>query len=458
MPSSKNVLVAEDDRSTRELISKTLAKHGFIVQPCIDGFEALAAIESSAVDLVIADYQMPKMDGLELLKTASDAGHIIPFIIITAHGGFDSTISAMELGAVAYLTKPVEPIPLVIEVKKALNFGSIQRELNYLQKEVQKKYRFDNIIGKSQPMQNVYDYIHKASASNANVLITGESGTGKELVARAIHYSGLRKNGPFIAVNCSVFSKGTLESELFGHVKGAFTDAVKDRKGRFELADQGTLFIDEIGEIPSDIQVKLLRVLQEKQLERVGGEETISSDFRLIAATNKNLKDLIESKEFREDLYYRLNVINISMPPLRERKEDIPDLLKYFLDAFNQAYGKNIKTFSIEALKIFQEHPWPGNIRQLENAVESSVALCDGDMIHTRHLPLELTSLSTEDTNFRELNFQSLPEAVEVLEKEMIQRSLKQYNSVKAHAAKALGINERVLSYKMTKYNISAFN
>lgn len=308
------ILLVDDDPKFQKLMLRVLEKHGFVVTACNDGIEAKAIIEESAAELVISDYKMPNMDGVELLKALRADGRDIPFILITAYGSIDSTMAAIKLGTVEYLTKPFDPVEIVLAAQKALNMGHLNRELSELRKAVLTQYSFDGLIGQSPSMQDVYRDIHKASQTLANVLISGETGTGKELAARAIHYNGLSKDGPFIAVNCSAFSGGTLESELFGHVKGAFTDAHRDHKGRFELANQGTLFLDESSDIPPGVQVKLLRVLQEKRFERVGGQETLRSDFRLIAATNKDLKDLIKKGLFREDLFYRLSVINITMP------------------------------------------------------------------------------------------------------------------------------------------------
>jgi DNA-binding NtrC family response regulator len=301
-------------------------------------------------------------------------------------------------------------------------------------------------------MKTVYHHIHKASKSLANVLITGETGTGKELAARAIHYNGLARKGPFVAVNSSVFSEGTLESELFGHEKGAFTHALKDRKGRFELADRGTLFLDEIGEISSHIQVKLLRVIQDKRFERVGGQETIQSNFRLITATNQDLRELVAAGKFREDLFYRLSIININMPPLREHPEDIPLLIKHFLKKYTADTQKDIRTLSIDALKLMQSFPWPGNVRQIENALESAVAMCEGNMIRVRDLPLELQDLPVETD--ADLPKGSLPQVVESVEKRLILKAMEQSGGIKAQAAKRLGITERILSYKIDKYAI----
>ncbi len=454
MPKNKKILVADDDPVTRRFLQYELEKHGFDAVVCNDGLEAKEAVQHHPVDLIIADYKMPNIDGLELLNALKEEGRDIPFIIITAYGSIDSTMEAIRLGAVEYLTKPLDSMEIVLSVQKALNIGQIKEKLSHLQKEVQAKYSFENIIGQSPLMQVVFENIHKASQSSANVLITGESGTGKELAARAIHYNGLNKNGPFIALNCSAFSKGTLESELFGHVKGAFTSAFRDHKGRFELANQGTLFLDEVGDIELDIQVKLLRVLDEKGFERVGGQETIHSNFRLVAASNKDLKDLVRKDLFREDFFYRLSVINITMPPLREHPEDVPLLIKHFLKYYSQVNKKDIKTVSMEALKLMKSYSWPGNIRHLENAIESSVAICDGNMIKISDLPLELNDLPTERS--ADLNeYQGpLSEVVATVENKMIRKALDQNEWVKAHAAKALGMSERVLSYKMKNYNI----
>jgi len=455
MPCNPFIVIAEDDRATCYMAAATLEKAGFKASCCQDGSEALKIIKEKHVDLVLTDFKMPEMDGLELLKTARGLGFKVPFIIMTAYGCVDITFKALEYGASAFLTKPIEPDVIVTKTKKILCPGKSPQNFNCSKNEIRYDFAGVNMIGAGREMKQVYKYITKAAASEANVLITGESGTGKELTAKAIHCNGKRKNGPFIAVNCSVFSKGTLESELFGHVKGAFTDAVNDRRGRFEMADQGTLFIDEIGDIPIDTQVKLLRVFQEKQFERVGGEESIFSNFRLIAATNKNLKERIESGMFREDLYYRINVIHIHTPPLRERMTDTPDLLKHFLEIYNGIYHKNIKTLSVEALKILHQCQWRGNIRQLENVIESAVAMCEMDMIDVEHLPPEILDTESILTYSDISPSASLPEAVAEFEKQMILQALKTHNGIKTHAAKALGIGERGLTYKMGKYGIA---
>lgn len=455
MAEKGKILVADDDPVTQALLKRSLEKQGFAVVTCMDGLEAREAVDNQVVDLIIADYEMPGLDGLSLLKQLKASGIDIPFVIITAHGSVDSTMEAIRLGAVEYLTKPFDITDILLVLQKALNVGELKKELTQLKQEVSSRYQFENIIGRSPSMDAVFALIHKASQSAANVLIEGESGTGKELVARAIHYNSQQQRGPFIAVNCSVFSHGTLESELFGHVKGAFTDAHRSHKGRFELADRGTLFLDEVGDIPPGIQVKLLRVLQEKQFERVGDQESIRSDFRLITATNRDLKELVKDGRFREDLYYRLNVISIAMPPLREHPSDIPMLIKHFLKHYSQMNNKDIKTLSMEAMKLMQQYPWPGNVRQLENAIESAVALCDGNMIQVSDLPLDIHELPSETPPMPKIPDGPLPEVISGIERQMIVGALEKNKWVKAQAAKSLGIHERVLSYKMNKYEIS---
>lgn len=452
MTGNPKILLVDDDPKFQKLLLRVLEKHGFEVTVCNDGIEAKEAMEQCSAELVISDYRMPNMDGVELLKAIRKDGRDIPFILMTAYGSIDSTMEAIKLETVEYLSKPFDPEEIVLAAQKALNMDKVNRELLALREAVKAKYSFDNFVGQSDIMQDVYRNIHKASQTVTNTLISGETGTGKELAARAIHYNGLAKKGPFIAVNCSAFSGGTLESELFGHVKGAFTDAHRDHKGRFELADQGTLFLDEVSDIPLGIQVKLLRVIQEKRFERVGGQETLHSDFRLIAATNKDLKDMVRKGQFREDLYYRLSVININMPPLREHPEDIPLLTKHFLKLYTHINNKDIKTLSLEAMKLVQSYYWPGNVRQLENAIESAVAMCDGNMIKVVDLPLEMTELASEEDHTSNEFQESLPQVVAAVEKKMIRKALDQNEWIKARAAKVLGISERVLSYKMDKY------
>ncbi|MFP4474048.1 MAG: sigma-54-dependent transcriptional regulator [Desulfatibacillaceae bacterium] len=448
------ILVADDDPASRRFLQFNLERSGFDVVLAVDGKNALDILSGIQVDLVVADYMMPRMNGLELLDAVKSQGRDIPFVILTGHGSVDTTMEAVRLGAVEYLAKSSDPTEILRVASRALGLEAPPREQEAgVEAE---KYSFDNLIGESPAMRNVFSMIHKAAGSAAKVLISGESGTGKELAARAIHHNGQHSDGPFVAVNCSAFSTGTLESELFGHVKGAFTDALRDNKGRFEMAHGGTLFMDEVGDIPPSIQVKLLRVLQEKQFERVGGSEVLTSDFRLIAATNRDLGALVREKRFREDLYYRVSVFNIHIPPLREHPEDIPLLIKHFLREYGRASNKDIQTLSMDAFNLMVRYPWPGNVRQLENAIESAVAMCSGPMIRLEDLPPELTAEARKipGPRDRELLDGTLPEVVERVERNMIRSAMNDNDWVKARAAKALGVSERILSYKMKKYGI----
>jgi DNA-binding NtrC family response regulator len=455
MAAKQKILVADDDSASRRFLQFNLEKLGFEVFLAKDGGEAKAFLDTTQVDAVVADYMMPRLNGLELLEAVKKEGREIPFIILTGHASLDTTMEAARLGAVEFLTKTYDPREIMEAVSKVLKIRVPDPEI--MDAEERAKYSFDNLIGDSPAMREVFEKIHKAAQTPAKVLITGESGTGKELAARAIHYNGPLKKGPFVAMNCSAFAEGTLESELFGHVKGAFTDAHRDTKGRFELADGGTLFLDEVGDIPAGTQVKLLRVLQERQFERVGGGEVLTSDFRLIAATNQDLKALVRAGRFREDLYYRTSVFNIYIPPLREHPEDIPLLIKHFLKTYNRTTGRNIQTLSMDALAVMRAYAWPGNVRQLEHAIESAVAMCSGNMIKAQDLPAEILAATprAEEDQEQELLTGSLPEVVERVERKMIVRALEEHDWVKARAAKALGLSERILSYKMQKYEIA---
>ena len=452
----KRILVVDDSVEFQQLMRFILEKNGFEVIISNDGMMARDLLSSDQVDLVISDYKMPRMDGLQLLKMLREKKDPIPYILITAHGSVESTVEAMNLGAIEYLTKPFDPVEIVKATRKVFNLPQGESEEESCSEEPEENpCSFANIIGGSPAMQMVYHKICKAARNSTNVLITGETGTGKELVARAIHYNGPRRKGPFIAVNCSVFSEGVLESELFGHVKGAFTGALGDHMGRFELADGGTLLLDEIGDMPLNIQVKLLRVLQEKVFERVGGQETIRSDFRLIAATNKDLTEMMKDGTFREDLYYRLSVMSIVVPPVRKRREDIPLLVKHFLDHYSRIQGKDIKTLSLEAMRFLQTYSWPGNVRQLENAIESGGAMCRGNMIRLEDLPEDLRSSSPELLAQGDQFRLPLPQMTAHFERQIIQKAMEQSGGIMTSAAADLGISDRVLAYKIKKYGLA---
>jgi DNA-binding NtrC family response regulator len=450
--SGKTILIVDDSPEFQQLMRFTLERSGFEVITSDDGMLAKDLLDTNQVDLVISDYKMPRMDGLQLLRALREKRHTIPYILMTAHGSVESTLEAMNLGAIEYLTKPFEPAEIIRAARKALNLSQEEPSGDSCPEDAGSPSSFLNIIGSSAAMQVVYQKIRKAVRNSSNILITGETGTGKELVARAIHYNGPRRNRSFIAVNCSVFSEGVLESELFGHVKGAFTSAFADHMGRFELADGGTLLLDEIGDMPLSVQVKLLRVLQEKQFERVGGTQTIRSDFRLIAATNRDLTEMMKNGTFREDLYYRLSVVRIEVPAMRKRREDIPLLVKYFLSHYSHRYGKDIKTLSLEAMRALQACSWPGNVRQLENAIESGVAMCDGSMIQLKDLPTDLYISSTERDPQKSQSRLPLPTMTAQFEREIILGAMERSGWIMASAARDLGISDRVLAYKMKKY------
>src|SRR5512143_1086799 len=389
MPGEK-ILVVDDEPGMRSLLKKVLSKEGYFVTPFEKGEEALDALSSEDYDLAILDIEMPGLNGIELLKRIKrkDAG--LNVVMITAYGSLQSAVEAMRLGAYDYLTKPFQMDEIKLVVEKALERERLITENRELHRELEEQYRFTGIVGKSPRMEEVYELVSRVAGTNASVLIQGESGTGKELVARSIHYNSRRKGSPLVILNCAALAEGVLESELFGHEKGAFTGAIRRKAGRFELAHGGTLFLDEIGEIPIATQLKLLRVLQEHEFERVGGEKTIKVDVRIIAATNRDLMAAVREGRFREDLYYRLNVVTINMPPLRERREDVPALAGHFLAKFAQETGKHVEGIDHRAMEMLVHYDWPGNVRELENIMERAVVLEKGDTVTPASLPLQL--------------------------------------------------------------------
>ncbi|WP_027720637.1 sigma-54-dependent transcriptional regulator [Maridesulfovibrio zosterae] len=452
-----NILILDDEQNYLLILEAMLSDEGYTITALSDPETGLAYLDESEVDLVITDMKMPKLTGQDVLEHVKKNFPYIPVIIMTAFGSIESAVEAMKIGAFDYITKPFANEELLLSVTKAAQFAKAQQENRQLREQIKDRYSPSNIIGRSKPMMHVFDMISKAAPGSSTVLVTGESGTGKELVAQAIHQASPRCDKPFVSVNCMAFNTGVLESELFGHEKGSFTGAVARKRGRFEAADQGTLFLDEIGELSHDMQVKLLRVLQERTIERVGGIDTIKVDIRIVAATNKNLKEAVEKGDFREDLYYRLNVVSIEMPPLRERREDIPFLVDHFLVKYAADNSKVFEGFSPSAMDYMTAYEWPGNVRQLQNVVERCVVLTSGNVINTEDLPSEIKD---EEAQFKsavdllptKLN---LADTLDKIEATLVRRALVHSHFIKVDAADMLGISKSLLQYKLKKYKIT---
>jgi len=453
----ETVLIVDDEKNYPPVISAVLQEEGFETLTANSGKEALEILEYSDVDLILTDMKMPVMDGIELLEHIKEKDPDLPVIVLTAYGTVEKAVEAMQKGAYSYLLKPFDNDRLVLFVKKALAMYRVVKENRELRHAVESQYSFGNIIGKSKAMQDVFEMIRKVAPTNATVLIEGENGTGKELVAKSIHFNSPRREKPFVAVNCSALAETLLESELFGHEKGAFTGAVLMKKGRFELADGGTLFLDEIGELSLSLQVKLLRVLQEKTFERVGGLKPISVDIRIIAATNKRLKEEVEKGKFREDLFYRLNVLSILLPPLRERDKDIRILVDHFIHKYakERRSGPPITGVDQEVERIFFEYNWPGNVRELENVIERAAILCSGNTIGVSDLPKNFKADSQSFFPISSIPENAkLQETLAMIEKQMIQRALRLTNQVQSNAAEMLGIGKSGLNKKLKKYRL----
>ena len=452
------ILIVDDEKNYPTILGEVLSEEGFQPLTAASGLIALDILKNEPIDLVLTDVMMPGMDGIELLEQIKKLNANLPVLVMTAHGSVERAVEAMQKGAFTYILKPFDNDTLVAHITKALAIHEIVKENSRLKEEISTRYKFDNIIGKSRSMKALYDVIHKVAPTSASVLIEGESGTGKELAARSIHYNSLRKEFPLVTVNCSAFAESLLESELFGHEKGAFTGATGMKKGRFELANQGTLFLDEIGELPTSIQVKLLRVLQEKVIERVGGTTPMTVDFRLIAATNKNLEQEVEKGHFREDLYYRLNVVKAVMPPLRDRDGDIPLLVNHFIQkyAHERKHQPHLEGVDPQAARLLFEYSWPGNVRELENTIERAVILATGTSITTDDLPAKLRSPSSPPS----LHLEGIPEnaglseTLTAVEKRMIKRAMALSGNVQTRAAKMLGIGKSGLNQKLKKYGL----
>ena len=448
------ILIAEDEKTQRDLLEGFLKREGFFVEAVANGREALQKLEGDLFDIVLVDYKMPELDGLQTLREIRRLYPDISVVMITAYGTVETAVASMKEGALDYLTKPIDLEELLLIFQKVMERSTLIRENRELRAQLQERYTLDNIVYGSQKMEEVLGLVARAAPSQATILIRGESGTGKELIANAIHYASPRSGKPLVKVSCSALPETLLESELFGHEKGAFTGAIQRRIGRFEEGDSGTIFLDEIGDFSPAIQVKLLRILQDKEFQRLGSNLTLKADVRVIAATHRNLEEAMKRGDFREDLYYRLNVISIHLPPLRERREDIPLLIDYFLKKYSKENRKSISDISKEARALLLRYPFPGNVRELENLIERAVVLCREEMITSLDLPFHLR----EEKSEREWGFpkkgKRLPESLEDVERDLIIKALHQHHGTQTKAAESLGISERVLRYKMKKYRI----
>ena len=451
MKSSARILVVDDDADLGKMCAETFSRRGYEAKATTSAPAALQELEKgSDYRVVLTDLMMPDMDGIELLKRAKETTERLDFIVMTSYGTIDNAVEAMKLGAADYITKPFKLDVLVMAVERILEVQDLENEVVRLRSELEGRFKFDNIIGESPKMQRVYELIESVSQTDANVLVQGATGTGKELVAKAIHYNSGRKEKPFVKVDCAALTETLLESELFGHVRGAFTGATRDREGRFRLADGGTVFLDEISNVPIGVQAKLLRVLQDSEFEPVGGDQTIAVDVRVIAATNEDLAAAVKDGRFRSDLFYRLNVITIDLPPLCERKEDISPLVASFLVHYREKNNRDITSISRPALHKLMSYDWPGNVRELENMIERAVILCKGDTIEPTDLPLPEDASTIPD-----MHEKSLEQALDEVEKKIILSTLAAQEGNKLAAAKALGISRASLYNKLKKHAIT---
>jgi DNA-binding NtrC family response regulator len=448
MSRSGRILVVDDEVNARTALAELLRDEGFEVETAADAFKALGKFEAFTPHIVVTDLKMPGMDGIELVKKLRALEDPPSVIVMTAFGAVSSAVDAMRAGAAEYLTKPINFDELLVVIDKVMEHIELKRETRQLRARVRDRVAPSNIIGSSPPMQRVFEITDQVAPSKATVLITGESGTGKELVANAIHARSPRANGPFVKLHCAALAETLLESELFGHERGAFTGAMARKDGRFSIADGGTLFLDEIGEISPSVQVKLLRFLQEHEFERVGGTQTIKVDVRVIAATNRNLVEEVKAGRFREDLYYRLNVVTLDMPPLRERKTDIPALAKFFLDRYAKDNGKPIENFAPQTLELLMSYDWPGNVRELENAIERAVVLTSTNVVEPRNLPPNVRPM------MRPAGMPAIPGATLAdIERYAILETLKATGGSTSKAAEMLGISVRTIQYRLHDYN-----
>jgi DNA-binding NtrC family response regulator len=447
------ILIVEDEEKMRRILDIMLSGDGYLVDTAEDGLKALSLCEKNSYSLIVTDLKMSPMDGLTLMRKLRKVSPEIPVIVVTAFGSVETAVEAMKEGAFDYITKPFDREEIRILVSKALSYGSLRKENSYLREEVRRRATFEDFVGNSQNMRGIYTLAGQVAGANSTVLITGESGTGKDLLARAIHHSSLRNNGPFVAINCASIPETLLESELFGFEKGAFSGADHAKPGRLEVAEHGTLFLDEIGDMPQSLQAKLLRVLQDRSFERLGSTKTIEVDVRIIAATNKNIGALVQEGRFREDLFYRLSVFPIHIPPLRERRDDVPLLAIYFLRRFNEEMGKAIAGFSENAINMLLSYTWPGNVREFQNVIERAVILCKGSEISTDVIVLGAGVPADTLHKYRAL----IPAegiSLEEVEKGLIVAALQMTGNNQVKAANLLKITRNTLRYRMEKFGI----
>ncbi|MGL1933283.1 MAG: sigma-54 dependent transcriptional regulator [Desulfotalea sp.] len=445
------ILLVDDDISHRTMLSANLINLGFATKELSDGDEILPFLKDNSVDLILLDLKMARMDGLDALSVIVDAGQTVPVIVLTAFSSVETAVLAMKKGAFDYITKPVDIDELFLLIERSLKYMLLIDENRTLKQKLHEQFSHNNIIGSSNAMQKMFGTLSMVSPTDATVLITGESGTGKELVANALHQNSLRKDLPFIKLNCASLHENLLESELFGHERGAFTGATEQRKGRFELADKGTLFLDEIGDMSLPTQAKILRVMQEGEFERVGGTKTVKTDVRILAATHKNLEEMIENETFRQDLFFRLSVVPVHLPPLRERESDIVELANFFLTRFTKKNRKDIKGFHPEAAALLEKYNWPGNIRELENTVERAVILCLGEYISSQELPPQLQAIKGEENA---LDFSNQNMTLKEMERKLIMSTLVKSDNNKSSTAKKLGIARQTLLNKIRDYSL----
>ena len=451
----RSILIVDDDPGHLTMLKTIIASWGYSVAAADDGVEAVEKVKETPFDLILMDVRMTVMSGIEALKKIKSYNPAIPILIMTAYSSVDSAVEALKAGAYDYLTKPLDFEALRFTLERAREHSALKVENLALREKLRTRFQMSDIIGKSQPMVELIDMVAMVSPADATILITGESGTGKELIAKSIHMNSRRSENAFVIVNCAALTETLLESELFGHEKGAFTGADRRREGRFMQADNGTLFLDEIGETSHVMQAKLLRVIQEKELQRVGGEETLSVDVRILAATNRDLQQEVSAGNFREDLFYRLNVVTLHVPPLRDRLDDIPLLANFFLEKYSGKNRKQIKGFTPVAMDMLIKYGWPGNVRELENAVERAVILSTGDYVTEKAFPLSIVQNYAEDADIRPPSFtHDEPRSLEAIERQAILDALDACSGNKSEAARVLGINRKTLYAKLKAYGV----